>query len=105
MSRSYKPSYKTSQPNPGGWITLLIIVVVGVRALLAGDARDHQWCQQCGWRPVLVGRFHGQRPAAHVDDCRFAGESRTFTQLVNDFNAKKSEVVQRRRDAHRHREP
>jgi len=28
MSRSYKPSYKTSQPNPGGWISLLIIVVV-----------------------------------------------------------------------------
>ncbi len=29
MSRSsYRPSYKTSQPNPGGWISLLIIVVV-----------------------------------------------------------------------------
>ncbi len=28
MSRSYKPSYKTPQPNPGGWITLLIIIVV-----------------------------------------------------------------------------
>jgi Ca-activated chloride channel homolog len=28
MSRSYKPSYKTSTPNPGGWISLLIIVVV-----------------------------------------------------------------------------
>ena len=28
MSRSYKPSYKTSKPNPGGWISLLIIVVV-----------------------------------------------------------------------------
>ena len=27
MSRSYKPSYKTPQPNPGGWITLLIIIV------------------------------------------------------------------------------
>ena len=27
--RSYRPAYKTSKPNPGGWIALLIIVVVG----------------------------------------------------------------------------
>ena len=27
--RPYRPSYKTSTPNPGGWLTLLIIVIVG----------------------------------------------------------------------------
>ncbi len=27
--RSYRPSYKTPTPNVGGWITLLIIVVIG----------------------------------------------------------------------------
>ena len=28
-SRSYRPSYKNPSPNPGGWLTLLIIVMVG----------------------------------------------------------------------------
>ncbi len=27
--RSYRPSYKTPTPNPGGWLTLLIIVMIG----------------------------------------------------------------------------
>ncbi len=99
MSRSYKPSYKTSQPNPGGWITLLIIVVVA--------------CALC-W-PLTKGLINGVNNAAggvfKSIDSAASGPQPTltiavspekaelFTQLVNDFNAKKLKAVQRRRAA------
>jgi Ca-activated chloride channel family protein len=89
MSRPYKPSYKTSQPNPGGWITLLIIVVVA--------------CALC-W-PITSGIFNGINNALgglfESIDSTLSGPQPTltvavspekaelFTQLVNDFNAKK----------------
>ena len=89
MSRSYRPSYKTSQPNPGGWITLLIIIVVA--------------CALC-W-PITSGIFNGINNAVggvfKSIDTTASGPQPTltiavspekaelFTQLVNDFNAKK----------------
>jgi Ca-activated chloride channel homolog len=89
MSRSYKPSYKTSQPNPGGWITLLIIIVVA--------------CALC-W-PITSGILNGINSAVggvfKSIDSTVSGPQPTltiavspekaelFTQLVNDFNAKK----------------
>lgn len=89
MPRSYKPSYKTSQPNPGGWITLLIIVVAA--------------CAIC-W-PLTSGIFNGLNHAVgglfDSIDSTLSGPQPTltiavspekaelFTQLVNDFNAKK----------------
>lgn len=89
MSRPYKPSYKTSQPNPGGWITLLIIIVVA--------------CALC-W-PITSGIINGINNAASglfsSIDSTLSGPQSTlsiaispekaelFTQLVNDFNAKR----------------
>src|SRR5512143_2050471 len=89
MSRPYKPSYKTSQPNPGGWITLLIIVVVA--------------CALC-W-PLTRGIINGVNNAVGglftSIDTTAAGPQPTlkvavspekaelFAKLVNDFNAKK----------------
>jgi Ca-activated chloride channel family protein len=89
MSRSYKPSYKTSQPNPGGWITLLIIVVVA--------------CAAC-W-PITTGIMNGLSSAAgglfSSINSAASGPQPTltiavspekaelFAQLVNTFNAKK----------------
>jgi len=89
MSRSYKPSYKTSQPNPGGWITLLFIIVVA--------------CAAC-W-PITTGIINGLGGAAgglfSSIDSTVSGPQPTltiaispekaelFTQLVNTFNAKK----------------
>lgn len=89
MSRSYKPSYKTSQPNPGGWITLLIIIVVA--------------CALC-W-PITSGILNGINNAMgglfDSIDSTVSGPQPTltiavspekaelFTQLVNDFNAQK----------------
>src|SRR5512143_774562 len=89
MSRSYRSSYKTSQPNPGGWITLLIIVVAA--------------CAVC-W-PVTTGIINGINNAAggvfSSINSTVSGPQPTltiavspekaelFTQLVNDFNAKK----------------
>src|SRR5512139_101320 len=92
MSRSYKPSYKTSQPNPGGWITLLIIIVAA--------------CALC-W-PLTRGIVNGVNTAvgglfASVDST-LSGPQPTLTiavspekaelltQLVNDFNARKSKA-------------
>ncbi len=88
MSRSYKPSYKTSQPNPGGWITLLIIIVVA--------------CALC-W-PITSGIFNGVNNALgglfDSIDSTVSGPQPSltiavspekavlFNQLVNDFNAK-----------------
>jgi Ca-activated chloride channel family protein len=89
MSRSYKPSYKTSQPNPGGWITLLIVIVVA--------------CALC-W-PITSGIVNGLNNALggvfKSIDSAVSGPQPTltiavspekaelFTQLVNDFNARK----------------
>jgi Ca-activated chloride channel family protein len=89
MSRSYKPSYKTAQPNPGGWITLLIIIVVA--------------CALC-W-PITSGIFNGLNNALggvfESIDTAVSGPPPTltiavspekaelFTQLVNDFNVRK----------------
>ncbi len=92
MSRSYKPSYKTSQPNPGGWITLLIIVVVA--------------CAIC-W-PLTQGIINGVNnavggllkpigsavsgPQPTLTIAVSPEKAELFTQLVNDFNAKKSKA-------------
>jgi Ca-activated chloride channel homolog len=89
MSRSYKPSYKTSQPNPGGWITLLIIVVVA--------------CALC-W-PITSGILNGinnavggvfesvnstvSGPQPTLTVAVSPEKAELFTQLVDDFNAKK----------------
>jgi Ca-activated chloride channel family protein len=88
MSRPYRPSYKTSQPNPGGWITLLIIIVVA--------------CALC-W-PITSGIFNGINNALggvfESIDSAVSGPQPTltiavspekaelFTQLVNNFNAR-----------------
>jgi len=89
MSRSYKPSYKTPQPNPGGWITLLIIIVVA--------------CALC-WpltRGIINGVNHAMGGLFSSVDSTLSGPQPTltiaispekaelFTQLVNDFNARK----------------
>ena len=89
MSRSYKPSYKTPQPNPGGWITLLIIIVVA--------------CALC-WpltRGIINGVNHALGGLFSSADSTLSGPQPTltiaispekaelFTQLVNDFNARK----------------
>jgi Ca-activated chloride channel homolog len=89
MSRSYRPSYKTSQPNPGGWITLLIIVVVA--------------CALC-W-PITQGIVNGigsavggvfesvnsavSGPQPTLTIAVSPEKAELFTQLVNNFNAKK----------------
>ena len=89
MSRSYRPSYKTSQPNPGGWITLLIIIVIA--------------CAAC-W-PVTRGIINGVGNLAggvfSSIDSATGGPPPTltiavspekaelFAQLVNNFNARK----------------
>jgi Ca-activated chloride channel family protein len=89
MSRSYKPSYKTPQPNTGGWITLLIIIVVA--------------CALC-WpltRGIINGVNHAMGGLFSSVDSTLSGPQPTltiaispekaelFTQLVNDFNARK----------------
>jgi Ca-activated chloride channel family protein len=92
MSRPYRPSYKTSQPNPGGWITLLIIIVVT--------------CALC-W-PLTRGLINGVNNAVgglfSSIDSTLSGPQPTLTiavspekaelltQLVNDFNARKSKA-------------
>ncbi len=88
MSRSYKPSYKTSQPNPGGWITLLIIIVAA--------------CALC-W-PLTRGIVNGVNnavgglfssagsalsgPQPTLTIAVSPEKAELFAQLVNDFNAK-----------------
>src|SRR5512143_2155763 len=89
MSRPYKPSYKTSQPNPGGWITLLIIVVVacalcwpltrgiinGVNNALGGVVKS------------IGTTVNGPQPTLTI--AVSPEKTELFTQLVNDFNARK----------------
>ncbi len=88
MSRSYRPSYKSGQPNPGGWITLLIIIVVA--------------CALC-W-PITQGIVNGvgnavggvfksvrttvSGPQSTLTIAVSPEKAELFTQLVNNFNAK-----------------
>jgi Ca-activated chloride channel family protein len=88
MSRPYKPSYKTSQPNPGGWITLLIIVVVACALcwLITSDIFN-------GINNALGGVFKSIDSAATSPQPTLTvavspEKAELFTQLVNDFNAK-----------------
>ncbi len=85
MSRStYRPSYKTPKPNPGGWITLLIIVVVG--------------CALCwslsyslfnGVANTVSGIFNQQPPAGPAASLTVAispEKAALFSELVDNFN-------------------
>ncbi len=89
MSRSYKPSYKTSKPNPGGWITLLIIVVAAcalcwplTKGLL--DAVNHA---AGGLFSSISTIASGPQPTLTVAVSPEKAE--LFQQLVENFNAKK----------------
>lgn len=92
MSRPYKPSYKTSQPNPGGWITLLIIVVVAcalcwplTRGIINGVNNAVG-----GLFASVDSTFSGPQPALTIAVSPEKAE--LLTQLVNDFNARKSKA-------------
>ena len=89
MSRSYKPSYKTSKPNPGGWISLLIIVVVAcalcwplTKGILdavngaAGGLFDSISTATRGPQPTLTVAVSPEKAAL-------------VKQLVENFNAQK----------------
>ena len=99
MSRSYKPSYKTSQPNPGGWITLLIIIVVACAICwpLTKGLIDGVGNAAGGLFSSISTAASGPQPTLTIAVSPEKAE--LFTQLVNDFNAKKLKAVQRRRDA------
>ncbi len=85
MSRStYRPSYKTPKPNPGGWITLLVIVVIG--------------CALCwslsyslfnGISNTVSGLFAQQTPAGPAASLTVAispEKAVLFKELVDNFN-------------------
>jgi Ca-activated chloride channel family protein len=89
MSRSYKPSYKTSRPNPGGWITLLIIVVAAcalcwplTRGIVSGVNNAVG-----GLFSSVDSTLSGPQPTLAIAVSPEKAE--LFAQLVNDFNAKK----------------
>ncbi len=80
--RAYRSSYKTPSPNPGGWITLLIIVVVA--------------CSLC-WSLTsslfnsvsnTVGDIFSQpaRPPASLTIALSPEKAALFQELVNNFN-------------------
>lgn len=88
MSRSYKPSYKTSKPNPTGWVSLLIIVVIGcaccwplTSGLMAavGDAFG-------GAFSSATDVLRGPQPTLQVAVSPEKAE--LYKQLVATFNAK-----------------
>ncbi len=89
MSRSYRSSYKTPQPNPGGWITLLIIIVVGcsicwlsTQGIINGIGNTVG-----GVFRSIDSAASGPQPTLTIAVSPEKAE--LFTQLVNDFNAKK----------------
>src|SRR5512135_1801774 len=89
MSRSYRSSYKTSQPNPGGWITLLIIIVAACAIcwpLTSGIVNGIN--NALGGVVKSIGTtVNGPQPTLTI--AVSPEKTELFTQLVNDFNAKK----------------
>ena len=88
MSRSYKPSYKTSKPNPTGWISLLIIVVVAcaccwplTSGLLAAVGNTFG-----GALTSVTGTLSGPQPTLKV--AVSPEKADMFRQLVDNFNAR-----------------
>src|SRR5512147_1245148 len=88
MSRPYKPSYKTSQPNPGGWITLLIIIVVACALCwpITKSITDGIGNAAGGLFKSIDSTLSGPQPTLTIAVSPEKAE--LFTQLVNDFNAK-----------------
>jgi Ca-activated chloride channel family protein len=88
MSRPYKPSYKTPQPNPGGWITLLIIIVVACALCwpVTKWITDGIGSAVGGLASSIDSTISG--PQATLTIAVSPEKAELFTQLVNDFNAK-----------------
>jgi Ca-activated chloride channel homolog len=89
MSRPYKPSYKTSQPNPGGWISLLIIVVVACALCwpLTKGVIDAVNSAAGGVFNSISTATSGPQPTLTVAVSPEKAE--LYKQLVDNFNAKK----------------
>jgi Ca-activated chloride channel family protein len=90
MSRSsYRPSYKTSQPNPGGWITLLIIVVAACAICwpLTKGLIDAVGNAAGGVFKSVSTAASGPQPTLTVAVSPEKAE--LFKQLVENFNAQK----------------
>ena len=90
MSRSsYRPSYKTSQPNPGGWISLLIIVVVACAICwpVTKWITDGISNAAGGVFQSVSSTVSGPQPTLTVAVSPEKAE--LFKQLVENFNAKK----------------
>jgi Ca-activated chloride channel family protein len=88
MSRPYKPSYKTPQPNPGGWITLLIIIVVACALCwpVTKWITDGIGSAVGGLASSIDSTISG--PQATLTIAVSPEKAELFTQLVNDFNTK-----------------
>lgn len=86
MSRqTYRPSYKMSKPNPGGWITLLIIVIAACALcwpLTQGLVNGVTNLVRGGVESVT----RGPQPALTI--AVSPEKTDLFRQLVNDFNQK-----------------
>jgi len=90
MSRSsYRPSYKTSQPNPGGWISLLIIVVAACAICwpLTKGLIDAVNNAAGGVFKSISSAASGPRTTLTVAVSPEKAE--LYKQLVENFNAKK----------------
>ena len=86
MSRSnYRPAYKTPKPNPGGWITLLIVVVVGCSLCWSLTANLF------GGLTSTVSDIFSQPagPQASLTIAVSPEKAALFTELVNNFNQQK----------------
>jgi Ca-activated chloride channel homolog len=94
MSRSsYRPSYKTSQPNPGGWISLLIIMVVACALCwpLTKGVIDAVGNAAGGAFKSVSTATSGPQPTLTVAISPEKAE--LYKQLVDNFNAKKQKSV------------